>query len=159
MSQSSSPRYGRSAQEVRELTVDVNRLEGSISVNATTSGRGCAVLSLFLSDVGGPVLFHHRADDDVEHRVLDVLLDESTESGVIVLRRVDGRLVLVDFTVRQDLWAIDTRTRARVYQEREKKNPDVRSQKSTRAPKKQKQQRIIWVTLTGSSSRMCDGWG
>jgi len=82
--------------------VDVNRLEGGIRVSATRNGRGSAVLS----DVGGPVLLHHRADDDVEHRVLDVLLDESTESGVIVLRRVDGRLVLVGFAVRQDLWAI-----------------------------------------------------
>ena len=42
---------------------------------------------------------------------------------------------------------------------KKKKIPDVRSQKSIEGAKKQKQQRIIWVTLTGSSSRMCDEWG
>jgi hypothetical protein len=55
---------------------------------------------LFLGDVGRPVLLHHGADDDVEHRVLDVLLDESTESGVVELWRVDGGLVLVDLAIR-----------------------------------------------------------
>ena len=86
-------------EEKSRLTVNVNRLKWSISLSTTTSGRGSVVLSLFLSDVCGPVLLHHRADDDVEHRVLDVLLDESTESGVIELWRVHGGLVLVGFAV------------------------------------------------------------
>lgn len=92
---------------VGQLTVDVNWLEGSVRISTTaTSGRGSAVFSLFLSDVGGPVLFHHRADDDVEHRVLDVLLDESTESGVIERGRVNLCLVLVGFAVEEDLRAM-----------------------------------------------------
>ena len=85
--------------------MDVNRLEGNTRLSATTSGRGSAVLSLFLSEVGVPMLSHYGADDDVGHRVLDVLLDESTESGVIERRRVDGCLVLVGFAVRRDLRA------------------------------------------------------
>jgi len=86
-------------------TVDVNRLEGGARISTTVSGRGSVVLSLFLSGVSRPVLFHHRADDDVEHRVLDVLFDESAVSRVVESGRVNLGLVLVGFTVRQDLWA------------------------------------------------------
>ena len=85
--------------------MDVNRLEGSASVSTTLSRRRGAVPSFFLSDVGGPVLAHRGADGDVEHRLLDVLLDESTESGVIDRGGVDGRLVLVGFAVQVDLRA------------------------------------------------------
>lgn len=102
--------------------MNVNRLEWNISLSTTTtSGRGSVVLSLFLSDVGGPVLFHHGADDDVEHRVLDVLLHQSTESGVIELWRVDGGLVLVGFTIRGNLRARYTRTREEKMNSRRQK--------------------------------------
>jgi len=90
---------------VVDETMDVNWFEGSARISTTMGGRGSAVLSLFLSGVGHPVLFHHRADHDVEHRVLDVLLDESTESGVVESGRVNVGLVLVGFTVQEDLRA------------------------------------------------------
>jgi len=48
---------------------------------------------------------HHGAGDDVEHRVLDVLLDESTESRVVDLGGVDGGFVLVGLSPRDDLRA------------------------------------------------------
>ena len=85
--------------------MDVNRLERGARAITTMSGRGSAILSLFVSDVGSPVLLHDGAVNDVEQRDLDVLLDESAESGVIELWRVDGGLVLVGFAVRVDLRA------------------------------------------------------
>lgn len=129
-----------------QLTVDVSWLEWSVSLSTTTSGRGgSSVLSLFLSNVGGPVLLHYGAGDDVEHRILHVLLDESTEGGVIELWRVDGGLVLVGFAVRQDL-------RARYASVSRKRIPDVR--KLTRASKNKNKKQ-----LTGSNSRKCDESG
>jgi len=94
-----------SSADVVDETVDVNRLERSARISTTVSGRRSAVLSLLLSNVGIPVLSHHGADDNVEQRNLDVLLDESTESGVIERWRVDGGLVHVSFAVRDDLRA------------------------------------------------------
>jgi len=94
-----------SSADVVDETVDVNRFEGSAGVGTTMSRRGGAVVSLFLSDVGSPVLSHHRTDDDIEHRVLDVLLDESPESRVVELGIINHGLVLVRFSVRNNLRA------------------------------------------------------
>ena len=86
--------------------MDVNWLEGSIRIGSTTMGRGGGVvLRLSLGDVSAPVLLHYRADDDVEHGILDVLLDESAESGIIDLGRVDSGIVRVGFAVRYNLRA------------------------------------------------------
>jgi len=74
-----------SGADVVDETVNVNRLEGSAGASTTSMRRRRAVLSFFLSGIGRPVLLHHGADDNVKHRVLDVFLDESTESGVIEL--------------------------------------------------------------------------
>jgi hypothetical protein len=147
--------------------VDVNRFEGSARVSTTVSGRGGAVLSLFLSDVGRPVLFHHRADDDVEHRVFDVLLDESTESGITESGRVDVGLVLVGFAIQEDLWAKHTRDRECTGRQKQKQIPDIRkSQFQTQLGEgvRNKKKRLGKLEgggglLTGSSSRKCDGSG
>lgn len=64
-------------------------------------------MSLFLGDPGVPVLLHHRVDDDIEHRVPDILLDEGVESGFIEPGRVDGGLVRIGFTRRDGLRAIN----------------------------------------------------
>lgn len=89
---------------VVDETVNVNRFEGA-RVRIAAGGSAGAVLALFLSDVSIPVLLHRRADEDVEHRVLDVLFDQSAESRVIELGRVDVRLVPVCFAERYDLRA------------------------------------------------------
>jgi len=52
-----------------------------------------------------------------------------------------------------------TYTGTSVSGEREKKKSRRQISEVYDGAKKQKQQRIIWVTLTGSSSRMCDEWG
>jgi hypothetical protein len=110
------------------LTVDVNWFEGCVSIGSTTTRRGGgAVLSLFLSDVGGPVLSHHGADDDVEHRVLDVLLDESEESGVVDLGRVNGGLVLVGFSVQDDLRASNANRKKRKNRVRTSENRKIQT--------------------------------
>jgi hypothetical protein len=128
-------RYGRSAQGESRLTVDVNWFEGCVSIGSTTTRRGGgAVLSLFLSDVGGPVLSHHGADDDVEHRVLDVLLDESEESGVVDLGRVNGGLVLVGFSVQDDLWASNANRKKRKNRVRTSENRKIQTRLEGGAP-------------------------
>lgn len=85
--------------------MDVNWLERSAGVGTATGMGRSAVLTLFLGDVSAPVLLHHGADDDVEHRVLDILLNECAEAGVIELGIIDGRLVLIGFAERNDLRA------------------------------------------------------
>lgn len=122
MSQSCSGTGDRLRGGVLPLTVNVNWFEGCVSINGTTRRGRSAVLSLFLSDVGGPVLSHHGADDDVEHRVLDVLLDESEESGVVDLRRVNGGLVLVGFSVQDDLRASNANRKKRKNRVRTSEN-------------------------------------
>ena len=101
--------------------MNVNRLEGA-RVRIAAGGGASAVLALLLNDVGIPVLLHCRADEDVEHRVLDVLFDQSAESRVIELGRVDVSLVLVGFAERYDL-------RATKKQRNKNKNriPDIRN--------------------------------
>lgn len=84
--------------------MNVNRFEGA-RVRIAASGSASAVLVLFLGDVGIPMLLHRRADEDVEHRVLDVLFDQSAECRVIELGRVNVGLVLVGFAERYDLRA------------------------------------------------------
>jgi len=95
-----------SGTNVVDETVDVNWLEGSARVLRTAVvGRRSAVLTLLLGDVGAPVLLHYRADDDVEHRVFDILLNESAETGVIKLGIINRRLVRIGFAERNDLRA------------------------------------------------------
>jgi len=106
--------------------VDVNRLEVGLGGISTTMRRGgSAVLGFLLSGVGVPVLLHHRAGDDVEHRVLDVLLDQSTEGGVLDLGWVDGGFVLVSLSPRYDLRAKPRKTRG--YQKTKETGPDIRN--------------------------------
>jgi len=94
-----------SGTNVVDETVDVNWLERSAGVLRTAvGGRRSAVLTLFL-DVSTPVLLHHRADDDVKHRVLDILLKECAETGVIELGIINCRLVRIGFAERNDLRA------------------------------------------------------
>ena len=113
---------GMGTLEESQLTVDVNRFEGGAGVSTTMRGRGSAVLGLFLSNVGGPVLLYHRADGDVKYRAFDVLLDEGTERWVIVAGRVDAGLVLVGFAVQGDLWARYTRKDECTKRKEEKKH-------------------------------------
>ena len=73
-------------QKDGRLTVDVNRFEGCAVVITTIRGGR----SVGLSRVGLPVLRHLGAVDDVHHRTLDVLFDQSTEGGVIGHERGGG---------------------------------------------------------------------
>lgn len=92
---------GQPREKKSRLTVDVNRLEGSAGVIATLRGGGSAVLSR----VGRPVLCHFRAVDDVGHRILHVLFDESTEGGVGDVEGAGGGVVRVGFAERHNLLA------------------------------------------------------
>lgn len=121
---------GMGTLEESQLTVDVNRFEGGAGVSTTMRGRGSAVLGLFLSNVGGPVLLYHRADGDVKYRAFDVLLDEGTERWVIVAGRVDAGLVLVGFAVQGDLWARYTRKDECTKRKGGEKNTDSGHQKA-----------------------------
>jgi len=96
--------------------VDVNWLKVGVGVIILTTMRrgGSAVLGFLLGDVGRPVLLHHRAVDDVEHRVLHVLLDQSTESGVMDRWRVDGSFILVGISPRDDLRTMSRKTRGSI---------------------------------------------
>jgi len=109
--------------------VDVNWLKvGLGNISTTMRSGGSAVLGFLLSNVGGPVLAHRGAGDDVEHRVLDVLLDQSAESGVVDLGRVNSSLILVVLSPRDDLWARPRKTRW--YQKKTRNTgPDIRNLK------------------------------
>lgn len=100
--------------------MDVNWLKVSFgNIGTTLRSGGSVVLGFLLSDVCGPVLSHRRAGDDVEHRAFDVLLDQSTESGVVNRRMVNGGFVLVGLSPRDDLRAKPRKTRG--YRRKQKK--------------------------------------
>ena len=109
--------------------MDVNWLKVSFgNISTTLRSGGSVVLGFLLSDVCGPVLSHRRAGDDVGHRTFDVLLDQSTESGVVNRRMVNGGFVLVGLSPRDDLRAKPRKTRG--YRRKQKKTgPDIRNLK------------------------------
>lgn len=69
------------------------------------------------------MLSHRGAGDDIGYRLLDVLFDESTESGVIELGRFNNCIV-VGFPVRDDF---RTGCSNRRCTEEKEKNPKSRA--------------------------------